>query len=87
MVIQRSKESKIFLNLLASGSFGVKHTTIYYDFAFDVREPSTSKQMKNKEFGSRLSMRIQENDYYQEIILKWKRDFMVFDFLRNLPKI
>ena len=35
-----------FKNLLASGSFEVKHTSIYHYLPFDVMVPSTSKQLK-----------------------------------------
>ena len=83
---------------MASGSFQVKHTSIYYYLPFDVRVPSTSKQLKKDKqqrmsTGSRLRMRIHENGHYQFDLLELSKNVISVtenfakNFLRNLPKI
>jgi len=76
---------------LASGSFEVKHTSIYYYLPFDVRVPSTSKQLKKDKqqrmsTGSRLRMRIHENDHYQFDLLELSNIENVISVTENFAK-
>ena len=49
--------------------------------------PLNNWKIKNSEVGCACVFKKMIIIYYRKIILKFKRDFMVFDFLCNLPKI